>query len=284
MAFPSGPVMSSSPNNPPRVFVVKLDPQLIYMAHAQSAGQGSQDLNDLAIDPQGDVVITGRFGGTIDFGGIAPSSIGGDDIYIAKLSGADLSPKWVRAFGGPQTDNGVSLAVDTKGAIVATGVFQGSMIMDAENLAAPSEESIFVAKLGPMGGVIWAKSFGGGAQGADFPNVTADSQDNILVGGSFTSLVGAPDLDFGGGPLMGTQDAGFGSFDLFLAKLKPTGDHVASKALGNDQIQIGSAVGVMSGDRIMLTGGMTGTLDFGGGPIGAPDLMSASMFFATFSP
>lgn len=283
MAFPNGPVMSVPPNGPTRIFVVKLAPAMTFLAAVQSAGQGNQEINDLTIDDQGDVLITGGFDGTIDLGGIAPSALGGQDIFISKLSGTDLTPKWLRAFGSPKTDNGMSIAVDTKGSILLTGRFQETMLMDADKLLSASEESIFVTKLLPMGGVLWAKAFGGGALGADYPYVATDGQDHIIVGGTFNSIAGTPDLDFGGGPLMGTQDAGFGMLDLFLAKLKPTGEHVASKAIGNEGIQLGSAVAVMMGDRIMISGGMSGTLDFGGGPIGMPDINN-SMFFATYSP
>jgi hypothetical protein len=70
------------------IFVAKYD--------ASGAHQWSQRLGStagdqglaVAVDGSGDVIVTGRFEGTVDFGGGDLTSAGGSDIFVAKYSDA----------------------------------------------------------------------------------------------------------------------------------------------------------------------------------------------------
>lgn len=282
LAFPTGPVLDAGPNGEQRIFVAKLDPSLNVIDAVQSLGQGAQEINDLAVGAQGNPILTGSFNTSLMYGNTTITSLGLDDIFVVKLNGKDMKPLWLRTFGDKLPEQGKSIDVDSKGEIAVTGLFQGQIQVGAAILNAPADESIFVAKLQPTGDPIWAIAPGGGVSGTDFPFVRVDSKDNIVVGGTFTTIMDKPPLDFGGGPLQSTQGAGFGLLDLYLAKLAPDGAHIASKMIGNDQVQLASALGVLSGDTIMLTGGIIGVTDFGGGPLGADKVQS--YFFAMFSP
>lgn len=46
----------------------------------------AQHSQGIATDPEGNVVVTGYFAGTLSFGGGALTSAGSDDIFLAKLA------------------------------------------------------------------------------------------------------------------------------------------------------------------------------------------------------
>jgi len=58
-----------------------------------------------------------------------------------------------------------------------------------------------------------------------------------------------------------------GRADIFVAKLDPDGDHLWSRAYGDDAIyQLGWGVAVDGGGNALVIGSFNGTVDFGGGP------------------
>src|SRR5207237_8098808 len=86
-------------------------------------GASSNAGNGVAVDPSGNVAVTGAFSGPIDFGGGALISAG-VDIFLAKLSptGGHL---WSRHFGsGLATHAGNGVACDGSGNVLVTGSFE----------------------------------------------------------------------------------------------------------------------------------------------------------------
>src|SRR3990170_6282915 len=53
----------------------------------------------VAVDGNGDVLLTGSFQGTVNFGGGNLTSAGLEDIFVAKYSGADGAHLWSKRFG-----------------------------------------------------------------------------------------------------------------------------------------------------------------------------------------
>ncbi len=83
-----------------------------------------QDGIDVAVDPDDNIVFTGYFEGTLEFGG-APLTVNGQvgDAYVASID-ADGQHRWSRAFGGAGFDFGTGLAVAPGGDVLLTGVFE----------------------------------------------------------------------------------------------------------------------------------------------------------------
>ncbi|MBI4701054.1 MAG: hypothetical protein HY744_07840 [Deltaproteobacteria bacterium] len=121
---------------------------------------------------------------------------------------------------------------------------------------------------------LWSKRFGG-ATFDGLRNMVLDGAGNIVMVGYFSGAV-----DFGKGELK----AGEGR-DIFLAKLDPQGQTLWSKgfALAPEQCTyyecpLGLAVG--ADGSAVLAGGFEGTLNLGGGPLGAT---GRDAFVAKFS-
>ena len=98
MDFGGGPLTSAGG---PDVFVAK------YTAAgaplwARRAGSTGGDMKAVAVDGQGNVVVTGYFQGTVDFGAGPLTSAGGYDIFVLKYSAAGGLP-WAKRFGGSKT-------------------------------------------------------------------------------------------------------------------------------------------------------------------------------------
>jgi hypothetical protein len=89
--------------------------------------------------------------------------------------------------------------------------------------------------------------------------LAADSQGNVVVFGNYLGQI-----DFGGGPLI---DGGADE-DLYVAKLDPSGAHIASARYGGSNgVDYALAATVDSKDDILLGGSFESTIDFGAGPV-----------------
>jgi hypothetical protein len=263
------------------IFVAKLGPDGSPL-WAKAFGDGAHAAagRSLAVDASGNVVLTGDFTGTVDFGGNAPlSSPGAKDVFVAKL-GADGSYLWAKAFGDGYHDAiGHGVAVGTSGHVVLTGQFSGALDFGGATpvTSAGGGPDVFVAKLdASTGGYVWAQQFNSGAP-ADSSNgesVAVDASGNVSVTGEFSGTV-----DFGGSLL-----ASAGGLDAFLAKLDAkTGAPLWSRRFGDAKDQWGRSVAVNAAGETLVAGDFAGSIYFAVGQT----LVSTSgrnVFLAKFSP
>jgi hypothetical protein len=220
-----------------------------------------------AVDAAGNVVVGGFFAGTVDFGGGAFTSSGDARIFLVKLdpTGAHL---WSRAFDVPAATV-TGIVVDANDEVALAGYFLGVVDFGGGALSALDGEDVFVAKLDASGAHLWSKSFSGvGDQAAS--GIAVDANDNLLVAGTFAGSV-----DFGGGTL-----ASAGGQDIFVASLDPTGGYRWAKRFGDAGDQQAASIAVNQTGGIFITGAMSGTVDFGGGPLasaGGQDIFVANL-------
>ncbi|TMB49197.1 MAG: PKD domain-containing protein, partial [Deltaproteobacteria bacterium] len=223
----------------------------------------------VAVDGNGNVLVTGKFSGTVDFGTGPITSAGATDIFLAKYSAAG-DPVWSRAFGGGMNDAGNGVAVDRGGNVVLIGTAGGGSDFGGGPIMA-NGYSIVVAKFSPTGAHLWSKGIGGDLGGGTGRAVAVDGNGNVLVTGKFSGTV-----DFGTGPITSA-----GATDIFLAKYSAAGDPVWSRAFGGGMNDAGNGVAVDRGGNVVLIGTAGGGSDFGGGPIMANGY---SIVVAKFSP
>jgi hypothetical protein len=79
----------------------------------------------VAVDPDGDIIMTGNFTGTLQCGQTQLSSVGRTDIFLARLT-TDGTYQWCRRLGGSSDDTAGGIAVDDSGLIAVTGAFSGT--------------------------------------------------------------------------------------------------------------------------------------------------------------
>jgi hypothetical protein len=220
-------------------------------------GGANQNLGyDVAIDGSGNVVITGTFAGTMDFGGGPLTSAGSWDIFLAKFD-ATGAHQWSQRFGAAGNDGGTAVTVDGAGNITMTGYFLAPVSFGGAPLAGHGGRDIFVAKFDGNGLHQWSHEYGSGGDDAG-QDVVADASDNVIVTGHYGGAI-----NFGQG--VGTP--AFGSRDFFVLKLDATGGYRWSKGVGSLAIDAGYGVAVDASNSVVLTGVFNRTVNFGGDPL-----------------
>ncbi|WP_437538932.1 hypothetical protein WME79_22755 [Sorangium sp. So ce726] len=216
-----------------------------------------QACRGVALDRQGNVLVMGDFGGTIDFGGGPLVSAGDRDIFVAKLD-PDGTPRWSKRFGGALNQTGLDIDTDGHGALHVLAALDGTVDFGGGALTASS--GIAVAKLDPDGQHIWSRQFGDGMSLVHY-QIAADDQGNTVLTGSFGGTI-----DFGNGPI-GSGDGAVE--EAFVAKLDPHGDALWSRCFCGAGAQFGWDIDTDPGGNAFVLGGFAGTVDFGSGPISA---------------
>jgi PKD repeat protein len=243
---------------------------------ARALGSTTSDASyGTAVDAAGNVVVTGTYRGTVDFGGASKTSAGGADWFVAKYSptGALL---WVHSMGGTGDDSPEAVAVAAStGDVVVGGRFTGSAAFGgAQPLVANGTSDMAVAKYRASDGVHqWSKRFGG-VYDDTISAVAVDGSANVYLTGYFRGTV-----DFGGGPLSVpfTTD-----LDVFVVKLDGAGGHLWSKNFTNDGNERGYGIAVDGSGNVAVTGYFSNTVNFGGGALTSLNAMT-DIFVARFT-
>ena len=221
----------------------------------------------VAVDGSNNVLLTGSFRGTVDFGGGGLVAPGGSDVVVAKFD-ANGNHVWSQRFGSTLSEAGNTVAVDASGNVIVGGQFQGTVSFGGGALVASSTD-MFLAKYNSAGLHQWSVDFGG--TGSDIGLAAAvDVSGNVFYTGYFSDTV-----NFGGG-----NRVSVGGTDIFLAKYSSAGAHQWSHAFGSALNDEGKGVAVDSDLNVTMTGEYQDTIDFGGG-----GLMSAGtwdMIVATY--
>jgi hypothetical protein len=255
------------------IFIAKYSPTGAHLWSKRLGGSGSDISKSIATDSGGDVVVTGTFQGTVDFGGGSLTSAGSKDIFVAKYSSAGAYI-WSRSFGSSNDDYAYGVAVDGYGNVILTGTFIGTIDFGGGPMSPAGGGDIFLAKYSSTGQYIWAKHFGATSIYASIANAVAtDANGNIALTGSILG-----NINFGSGYLFSN-----GTYDILLAKFSPDGVNLWSKRFGGDYDDHGNAVAVddISGN-VYMVGDFTASVDFGGGALTSQNTPDA--FIATFAP
>ncbi len=226
-------------------------------AHQWSKRFGDVNPNQIAYavatDASNNVLVAGSFLGTVNFGGSPLTTLGGDDIFLAKLD-AGGDHVWSKRFGDASTDQiARSIAIGPANTIVVAGWFAGTVNFGGSNLSSISGADVFVAKFEADGDHVWSQRFGGlGDQRLE--SVAVDGSGNVALTGYYDGTV-----DFGGGQLVSVANN-----DIFLAKLNAGGAHVWSERFGSSNNQWGESVAVDASGNVIATGHFESTVNFGG--------------------
>ena len=268
--------------NSPDAFVAKYNRQGGLLWVKRFGNTGGDSANGVVIDSQDNIIVTGCFQGTVDFGGGPLTSAGGYDIFVAKFNSANPpSLLWAKRFGGTWDERGTAVAIATNNDIFIAATLQSlSADFGSLTLGARGNNDIAVAKLDHTDGhTLWAKSWGGTDN--DKPAAIAvDLSGNLWVAGEFYGTT-----DLGNGPRINSDPRNLKP-DMFLAKYSGVdGSHLYSRTMGdiNTDRASGIAVDPVTGN-IIITGSFQGTMDFGGGSVNGGSGGGTTMFVAGYGP
>lgn len=241
------------------IFVAKYSGQTHAHLWSKAFGNTLADRGeDLKVDTNGDVYVTGSFSGAVNFGGFVRTSNGGTDVFLIKLSGSNGSTLWARNFGGPSDDVGYGVALDSAANPIITGYFQGTADFGTSLISAGGFD-IFTAKYnGATNAFIFAKRFGGTGEDIAY-DISASASGVFFVAGYFAS----PSITFGGTLTNagGTDGylAAFASFDGSNAFSRRLGGTGSDLALGVESDTDGNSfvTGYFGSPTLVLGGGTT---------------------------
>jgi hypothetical protein len=228
-------------------------------------GTGPDEAHDLAIDTNGDLLVTGFFSDTVDFdpgaGATSLISRGGTDIFVARY-GSDGSFKNVSQFGGLGDDAGNALAIRTDGDIVAGGSFSGGAVFGSVlaplTLISAGGLDYFVARLSTSLDLEWAIRGGGGGDDMINPGcIVANPTGLLYVAGTFNGFASV-------GPGVGGQALlSHGGADIFLVGYDGNGDWTGFARVigGTGTDAVGSLAQDVAGN-FYLSGSFQGAVDF----------------------
>ena len=242
------------------VFLAKFNSAGSYLWSKSAGGTGAEIGVGIALDSSSNLVVTGQFAGSANFGGGNLTSAGGNDIFVASYN-ANGAYSWAKRFGNTGDDRGRGVAVDSTGEVFLTANYNGNISVDGVSLINVGGSDILVAKFSTGGTLRWAKGFGTSWVNGDVPTgITVDSSGDLVLTGY---LVGP--IDFGTGPLTGLS-----SYDVFVAKLTTFGDGLWAARFGVLYDDHGLAVATDRTGNIFAIGDFYEGVDFGGGLLSSP--------------
>lgn len=130
------------------LFLVKFSSAKVLLWSRSLGGAGKQMAGGLAVDEDGNVVVTGSTDGPIDFGGGAVPAPGSEAAFIAKFD-TDGVPVWNRVFGDGAKQFGRGVAVGADKSPFLAGSMQGKMDVGGAQLTSKGGYDVFVARFAP---------------------------------------------------------------------------------------------------------------------------------------
>ena len=214
-------------------------------------------------DSKGNIIVLGYFySKSITFGSCTLTNTDREyssDIYLVKY---DNSGKvlWAKSIIGGSSEYPYSVCIDAIGNIIVTGVYQSPAIhlgtfflknyTDNNGLEVEEydKETGFIAKYDSSGNILWAQNIGGVSK--CYPEaVTTDSNENIIIAGSFKS----PYISFKDTKLM-NKDSADNSWDWFLSKFDPKGKFLWAESAGGIYNESPHSVSVDADENILVSG------------------------------
>lgn len=216
------------------IFVAKYDANGNYLWAKSMVGSGYNDGGmgeDIALDKDNNIYITGFFSGMVDFdpglGTAILNSTSTRDIFIARY---DVNGNYVWAksmqsstssVGMIRLNDGYGLAVGCK-YLYVTGRMEGTVDFNAGNgsakLTSWGGADAFIAKYDLNGQYVWVGNMGGVLEDWG-QGITLDSLNNVYIVGSFYSRV----ADFDPGPGTSALQSK-GAYEAYVLKLKSDND------------------------------------------------------------
>lgn len=143
---------------------------------------------NLAVGPQGDIVLVGEFKETIDLGTGPLTSAGYKDGFVAKLTPTG-EVLWVERLGGPNLDELRGVAVNEAGSILLGGGFYGTMTVAGSVLESGDSHAGLVVGLSSEGEYAHGQVIHGGEAGASVSSVAAGTDGLWLAAGIFEGFI-----------------------------------------------------------------------------------------------
>lgn len=239
-------------------FVWELDPDGNLINAVRAGSPGTDAVNSIALDPSGNILISGIFSQVADFAGTDLATNGGQDAFVAKLD-PSMTLTFAENIGGIGDDTGSGITSDAQGNIYETGSFASTADFDpgsgTHDVVSKGGTDGYVVKLDPTGAFVSVAQLGG--TGNDDATAAAfDRSGNLLVAGNFS---GTADFD----PSAGTSNlVSAGNSDIYVAKYSAAGSLIWARRTGGTGADAVRAITIDKPGNVYTTGQFDGLVDF----------------------
>jgi len=178
------------------IFFSKFDASGNFIWGKTIGGSNNELCNELAIDKNKNIIITGLYYGAGDYDPSASianlSWAGSSDLFIAKYDSVG-NYLWAKGISGANAESGKAAIADTAGNIYFTGYFEGSVDFDPSPSTAllssiSLTKDVFVAKFNSSGNYLFAKGFGNN-DAEEGNSIALDNSLNVTLTGYFNKTV-----------------------------------------------------------------------------------------------
>jgi uncharacterized protein (AIM24 family) len=254
-----GDDISLTSNGSTDIFVVKYNSSGEIIWAVNFGGTGDDEGQDIFVDDDGYIYVTGSFNAQVSFGDIDLSSNGFNDMFLTKLD-QEGNAEWAVKAGGSFLDKGNSLSVDNDGNIYVTGDFSFSATFETINIVSNGSNDAFLAKYDNSGEILWAIGFGG-SRGDYGYGLALNSNGYPVVVGVFAEEIEFTD-DISITSVYNDEDYMY-SNDVYLAQFDQSGDCQWAVSAGGPYFDFGLDISIDSNDDIYFTGSFDDQAYFG---------------------
>jgi hypothetical protein len=204
-----------------------------------------------ATDGQGNMVLTGQFTGSVDFGSGSEigSNAGSPDVFVASYVVSTGEHRWSNVYGGDTADNVLAIVAAADGMHFITGQFTDTLSFGGAPLSAVGGSDLFVAAYDANGAHAWSIS-AGTPELDEGARLALGDDDRLFVGGWSHSTI-----DLGLGPLDSE-----GSFVMALTA--STGEAQWSQRIGGLLSHYPHGM-IAAGNELYVLGDFADTIEFG---------------------
>ncbi len=256
------------------IFVAKFNSAGVYQHSARYGGNDDQQIYAMTTDSANNLLVTGYFRGTVDFGsGTGQLTSAGDrDVLIAKFNPAGTA-LWSQSYGTTAEQRGRSIATDPEDNVIVGGYFEDDVDFGGGTVQNNGGFDALLLKYDGSGNHLWSKAVGSGTNQLS-EGLAVDGSGNIILAGQ---TVGG--MDFGGG-MVGTPNTN--STEAFLLKVSTSGDHLWSKVFDGSFAQSSQAAGTDGAGNAYVAGYFQSSINLGGGQLNS--MGNYDIFLGKFEP
>jgi len=257
-----------SPNDNYQAYVAKYDGSGNHVFSKSYGNDFAESAIDVAVFPDGTMLVTGTFNWPVDFGTGQLSPIG-TDIFLLKID-PEGKTIWSQRYGGEGTQRPVAIAVTNDGGAVLVGATSGNFDVGLGSPIATQNDG-FVLRLDSKGEPKWVKLL----ESDSFVSISDVAvhrlTGEIAVGGYFDNQLvvsGLPNL---------VPD---GYQDGFVVLYDDAGTAKWNRAIGGQGYSdyVNALTMHPKESTVYLTGQLEGRVNLGGGVLGDPDMYDPNTF------
>jgi len=165
-----------------------LDPIFSAVYGADQGGQNAA--HGVAVDPDGNVVITGWMDGQVDFGNgaMGPTGSGDEDVFVVKRDPTGQLV-WAKRYGDTSRQESWAVGADQAGNLYFAGGYEGTMNTEAIGLpTSAGGQDAFLIKMDPGGNATWQRT-GGDASDQSVRALAVSPAGGVVTAGLFTGAL-----------------------------------------------------------------------------------------------